>query len=669
MKKINHLLLTCLVSVSSICFAEPGDTTKIRIHDAVDMVWYGNYDQAASFPDGSVSYNKILMHYTMGCASGGCSAWDYTTKIELRKSLGFDSTMQITVISEDPYMADTTWTVFEVKESFELARVITPYGGYMQNNTNGYNSNWKHVHTFDVTDYAPFLQGETEIRAFYGGWSSGFSVTLDFDFIEGTPPREVLEIKNLWRSGGNGWNYQNSAHFDSTYTVPLTVDFPQTFDAAKIRFVPTGHGFDNNVNCAEFCQRNYYFSLDGTQFASNNMWDDKCGENPIYPQGGTWLYDRANWCPGLRAHHFDHDISHLVNQGESHVIDLDIQTIVWSGAQAPNYIFETQLFIYGPKNFQHDAAIEEIIAPTNNSNYRRFNPVCNQAIVKIKNYGEQNLTSATIRYAVNDNNWREFQWTGNLAFDETEDVFLPLTEAWEWVSVDGTNRFDVEIVDPNQAMDENEHNNFLSSTFVTTIKLPSSMVFQFRTNSKPEESSWTLHDAYGALLSENVPNMEANNMYSDTLDLAPGCYVLKINDSGKNGLSFWANNDGAGFARFRVGSAIIHNFRADFGTSIALYFTVGYSLDMAEFLNQEPEVLVFPNPNEGQFTLVFDNVFAEDVSIELVNTVGQVFDSRSVFIDDNNQEVYFDMNSLQAGAYFVLITTKNSRIVKQIVVK
>lgn len=653
-------------------WAAPGDTTRLRVHDAVDMVWYENYDQAVTFPTHDVSYGRILMHYTMGCASTGCSDWDYTTKIELRKPLGYnDSTIaEITIITEDPYDADTTWNVFEAKESFELARVITPYGGYMRTNSNGYNSSWKHVHTFDVTDYAPLLVGDAEIRAFYGGWSSGFSVTIDFDFIEGTPPREVLEIRNLWQSGGNGWNYQNQLDFESNFAVPLNVEFPSEFDGAKVRFIPSGHGFDNNVYCAEFCQRDYYLKLDGNQFGTNNMWDDKCGENPIYPQGGTWLYDRANWCPGLRTHHFDHDISALVNQGETHEIDLDIQPIIWSGNQAPIYILETQLFIYGQHNYQLDAAIEDIIAPTAKSDYRRFNPVCNQARILIKNYGEQPLTAATIRYAVNENNWREYEWQGNLGFEEVEEVELPLTETWEWVSQDGMNRFDVSIINPNGSADENELNNALSSTFSATPMLPGYLEFQFRTNTKPHETTWQLFDGYGNLLKENESNMTANTMYRDTFDLEPGCYLLRIMDSAENGLSWWANNDGSGVARLRIpGAQMAHTFNPDFGTGIDFYYTVGYTLSAEEkFQKQEPEVTIYPNPSEGKFTVLIDYFESDDISIEITNMIGQVVDKRMISINNYNaKEVAFDLSQKGAGNYFVHIRTKDQKITKQVI--
>jgi hypothetical protein len=669
--KAQIFLIFLFLRFSHFIFAAPGDTTRIRVHDAVDMVWYENYDRPVTFPNSNVTYSKILMHYTMACASTGCSDWDYTTKIELRKPLGvMDSTVaSIDTISTSPLVVDTTWNVFEVKESFELARVITPYGGYMRTGSNGYNSNWKHVHTFDVTDYAPLLKGMNEIRAFYGGWSSGFSVTIDFEFIEGTPPRNVLEVRNLWQSGGDGWSYQNPAHFEQTHLHPLSVAIPAEMQNAKLRFIPSGHGFDNNTSCAEFCEKLYYLKVDGTQVDSKLMWDPNCGMNPIYPQGGTWLYDRANWCPGTRTHAFDCELSSTLTAGTTHSFDIDIEPIVWSGTQAPVYILETQLFIYGEKNHQVDAAIEDIISPSNKDDHKRFNPICNQAKVKIKNYGVQNLTSATITYSVNGNNWRIYNWTGSLAFDETEIVELPMNEAGDWVGSQSPSEFIVLIENPNNQQDENNHNNRLTSRFQSTPVMPNAMEFQFRTNTRPAQTTWELYDGEGNVLKQNVANMTANTLYQDTFNLQPGCYLLKLKDTEKNGLSFWANNEGSGSARLRIlGGSFIQTFKADFGTELLYYFTVGYTLDV-NTLTEAPklDVSVYPNPTEGEFTVLIDSPEDDDVKIELTNVMGQIIESDVLKLQSfGTKEKKYDLKGKSKGTYIIHITSKSSKITRKI---
>ena len=83
---IRLLFLLCLSSL--IATAENGDTTYVQVHDNTDMTWYGHYKDWGEFPSGDESYRKVLMHFTMGCASTGCSGWDYDVHILMRNRTG-----------------------------------------------------------------------------------------------------------------------------------------------------------------------------------------------------------------------------------------------------------------------------------------------------------------------------------------------------------------------------------------------------------------------------------------------------------------------------------------------------------------------------------------------------------------------------------------------------
>ena len=37
---------------------------------------------------------------------------------------------------------------------------------------------------------------------------------------------------------------------------------------------------------------------------------------PLYPQGGIWIFDRANWCPGDKININKHDVTNFINPGE-----------------------------------------------------------------------------------------------------------------------------------------------------------------------------------------------------------------------------------------------------------------------------------------------------------------------------------------------------------------
>lgn len=82
--KLTFILFTIIFS-AFCASAAPGDTIKVRTHDRVHMNWYGDYDRSTHFPTQGKRFNKVLMHYTLGCPDKGCSEWDYTTQVILLK--------------------------------------------------------------------------------------------------------------------------------------------------------------------------------------------------------------------------------------------------------------------------------------------------------------------------------------------------------------------------------------------------------------------------------------------------------------------------------------------------------------------------------------------------------------------------------------------------------
>ena len=111
-------IITIIILITTDLFSS--DTITVRSHDHVDMTWYGNYDKVAVFPNGSETYRKIYLHYTMGCPSSGCAPYDYTTKIEVLHNTGdIDSTLQQTPYFtvngnslDTLYITDTSYIYF-----------------------------------------------------------------------------------------------------------------------------------------------------------------------------------------------------------------------------------------------------------------------------------------------------------------------------------------------------------------------------------------------------------------------------------------------------------------------------------------------------------------------------------------------------------------------------
>ncbi len=650
-------LLAFVLGLAFTTQAAPGDTTIVAAQQAMDMTWYGNYDEWAVFPVGQ-TYGRVVMEYEMGCASSGCSDWDYTTQIIAQIPTGtFDST--IASIDTNGTVIDTTWNVFEVFDDYELGRAITPYGGYMAGNQQGYNNNWSHRFYYDVTDYQMLLQDSVRIRARYSGWSSGFSATVVFHMIEGTPPRDVLSMTTLVN---RSFQYQNQSTVDSLFLAPQDIPMDASMQGAAMRVITSGHGFDNNVNCAEFCPRDYYVFVDGTQHVTQSMWRDDCGLNPIYPQGGTWLYDRANWCPGSKATGYWHELTPHLTAGQTHEVDLGIQNYAWSGTQTPSYYFSAVLFQYGGFNRTLDAAIENVLAPSDHEEYRRMNPICGNAQVEIKNYGATPLTSVEIQYAAGGGP-TVHTWTGNLAYGESALVDLPVG----YVGTLFPSMFYAEIIDVNgQGVDGTSWNDRQERSIELVPDHPKDIYLELRTNTKGFQTSWTLEDAFGTVLYSGN-NLGNNTIYRDTFSLSQGCYHFRLNDSGKNGLSWWADNDGSGYCRLRdVDGGILKVFKPDFGTRHDYEFTVTSGFSVPEELSLWLEV--YPNPSKGVFSVEYAQSSAETAVLTITDLQGRVV-AREEVEPRLEYRWEVDLSHQPAGVYFLQARTGRELRTEKIVVQ
>ncbi|MAQ69555.1 MAG: hypothetical protein CMD23_00480 [Flavobacteriales bacterium] len=630
---MNKYILSLIVLSFSFSIFSQEDTTFVQAHDYVDLDWNGNYDAWAVFPDGTQSYRKILMHYDMRCSSSGCSGWDYTTKIIILKDTGQVDENGNTVFSNDQ----------------TLANVVTPYGTYMQGNgTEGFSPNWVQRYTYDVTDFAHLLVDSVKMRAFYGGWSTGFNVTLNFEFIEGTPPRNVLNVQNLW-SGSGSYASMSSVLTDTVLFIP---------DNAKnsaMRVTISGHGQDGEFTSGVY----YHIKLDETSLYSQEIWRDDCGEVALYPQGGTWIYDRANWCPGDKATTRKHELTSFLSTGQDNVLDFDIYKPNWNPPEA-SYIYDVQLITYEEPNFNLDAVMEDIIAPSIKQDHFRFNPTCSNPIVKIKNQGVETLTTAYIVYGFNGFDTNTYFWEGDLDFGESEIIELPPIQ---WYSWDENLSFYARINMPNGAPEDDYLvNDVLYSDYEFVAEYPNTFAMWFKTNNVPNESSYELRDNQGNLIFSKT-GMAANTLYKDTFDLEPGCYKFQILDTGGNqgwnedGLSWWANNDGSGYARLReVPGGFFKYYQADFGTELTDFFRVGeYSVTLSEELS-ETLIEIYPNPAKNLLKIDLEFQTNHDVKILITDLTGKII-SQNIRPDFIKGELIIDLANIQNGLYNCSVIT------------
>ena len=419
---------------------------------------------------------------------------------------------------------------------------------------------------------------------------------MKFAFIHGTPARDVKRVEAFWK-GQFGL-----AGFDENVTDhAFTPELGESMFKLKTR--ASGHGFGSGNNCGEFCFNTHAVKVNGVQQWSWEIMRE-CGDNPLYPQGGTWIYDRAAWCPGAPVDTKEFELSPLVNPEQPFTVDYDI-TYDPDG----NYRFEGQIIAYGAANMQHDVEIVEVLAPSDVKVLSRWNPICESPRVMIRNNGAQLLTKCIFNYGVVGGETQFHTWEGELAFLESTEVALPyddplLREGDDEVWL----KFEVEVQLDEGVVDEEPRNNITSASFhrVPTWSYSdlddNRIIVWTKTNEVPWETSIEITDADGNVV-WGRGYAEVNTTFRDTLALNQGCYRITIYDSDDDGQGFWANNDGSGYTRIkRVAGGNFINFEPDFGKSIsqAFFFETNVVTSVHEAFVIEAEaaaaMVAFPNP-------------------------------------------------------------------------
>ncbi|MEM1320342.1 MAG: LamG-like jellyroll fold domain-containing protein [Bacteroidota bacterium] len=569
-----------------------------------------------------------------------------------------DSVGVVMVNPEDSYTIQQLDYFNKFDSKFEILSLVTPYGNGLDLGPEG------KTFTFDVTDYAPILKGERRMSIEMGGqWQE--ELDIKFLFIKGTPPRDVVDIQNVWPFARGGYA---AIQADNVFE-PRTVQLSPQGQMYKLRSAVTGHGQNG-----EFTPRTHYLNLNGgSQDFTYQVWK-ACSENPIFPQGGTWLFDRAGWCPGMATDVHEFDISDQVSPGGTVDIDYGVNGALLDQA---NYLVSTQLVTYGAPNFQNDVELLDIYRPTGKLEHERINPACNQPQILIRNNGTELLTELTIYYGLTGGQELSFDWSGQLDFLETELIELPIDNVDVWNSSMTNPRFNVRLDGPNGAMDQNPVNNNQQSAFeMPNIFDFADLQFYFRTNNRASENSYTISDHTGQVLISR-DNLQNETIYTEELSFPPGCYSLDLQDSGGDGTYYWywnAIGQQQGFSeilfrRLLNGSIPIPlaNFEKEFGGSIHYDFIVPQAVSTEEL--QNPTLLsLYPNPVSESLHLELQGFQGDDFMVELYDLRGQLL-FREAIGATVGKVLHWetDLSNYPAGTYMVKLQNGNKVWVKEVV--
>lgn len=615
------ILIVFLFSLNNV-FAQ--NSTSVISHNKITIVTdpgkgSNSFKAWSVFPGKNKEIRRIIMNVTLAHPEDLAIAhWDYMDRIKILRQGGVKGKTL----------------------DFEIGRMLTPYGS-------NFKEGWSYTWKVDVTDFHPFLRDSVEIEYVHSGYEStqtGWDLTIKFDLDFGPEVAPFISVKKLWNGG---FQYGNPENNIEKYLAPIKIKRSKGSSFGRVRIQHTGHGMDRPSGCGEFCSRWREIIFNGEVVDHRNIWKD-CGNNPLYPQGGTWIFDRAYWCPGdLQIP----DIIDIPLSRSRNTIDLVMEPFKANDINQPKEQITSCFFQYGSPNHLNDVAIEEIISPNNDSRFNRFNPSGFNPIIKIRNLGREDLKTLTINYHTVGFDVKTYQWKGNLGFYEAALITLP----GEISAKAGTNTFAVSLSEPNGVEDEWDGDNHQETEFSDIPSIPSTFVVDFLSNNKPNENSIFIVNSKNDTVYAKLPEMlEPATEYADTLKLAEGNYYLMLNDTTGDGLEFWFQPE-SGFGRLRlkdVNGNIIHFFESDCGNGQFYSFRCDNNA-VVDTTVEQLSVNIFPRMVTDRLIIYTTTNKTSTLKIRITKDGKYVEQHEYTNIKDS--QTGLDVNHLEKGRYVIEI--------------
>lgn len=263
--------------------------TEVKVFAGTHVYFAGmdnkrKVDADVAFPEAG-PWKQVTMKFALRCPMQQCDWWDRWGYIGVTS--GPDENAPVTEIMRFA-------TPFRVQASF----------------------------TADVTALQPLLKGNKRLRVFIDTWVGpgraanglGWLVDVSFAFSPGKPTRTPIAVLPLWDV--SDFEVGDPAKPVAMAVPVKSVAIPSEAGAVELRSFITGHGQGNYQNCAEFCPKNHAFTI-GSKVVTRRIWRDDCHRNPVQPQGGSWEFPRAGWCPGALAVPWVEDVSAGATAGTS----------------------------------------------------------------------------------------------------------------------------------------------------------------------------------------------------------------------------------------------------------------------------------------------------------------------------------------------------------------
>lgn len=277
--------------------------------------------------------------------------------------------------------------------------------------------------------------------------------------------------------------------------------------------------------------------------------------------------------------------------------------------------------------------------------------------ISVMNLGETPITAMEIEYSSSLSAAQTFNWTGNLAFEQTEKIQLPNVLA----NVGSATEVSAKILTINS----NPINDDLKTASVTKKAAAEGngdkLKIIIKTDQFASEAAWKLYGPDGNIIKQKSYTGNASVKDTVIVDLTEtGCYVYEVTDDFGDGGTKHQVYDGSGLR-------LVNGTASSYGTIAQYDMKILSLVGLEEAEGVILQTLVYPNPAKDRVNLEISMLQATKANISVVDMLGrEVIKLGDVSLASGNNLVEINTSALSNGAYFVKIMSNDGITSKKI---
>jgi thiol-disulfide isomerase/thioredoxin len=281
--------------------------------------------------------------------------------------------------------------------------------------------------------------------------------------------------------------------------------------------------------------------------------------------------------------------------------------------------------------------------------------ICSSSVnpdIYVTNFGSETINSLAVNVSVNGTSIADLTWQGNIDFGKTAKINFGELNFADVETLEN-NEMIFEITQINGAADEYAPGTYRYAFEEAPVVVNKTLKLSIRTDDEPQNITWDIvKTSNGEVVVSGGPYEEPHKVYSENIELVDDdCYMFTIYDAGGNGMA-----GGNGLYGIKVGSQTIISGN-DFTDKESNEFYFTKNDGVTENIGNDAHI--YPNPSNG-----FITVDVEGMNVLTVyNTTGQMVYNQSI-----NDKTTVDLSKLEKGTYLMVLTTKDGKNTKQVIV-